>query len=172
MGKCKNYFLRLQGLMQLISNIKESQIINHKLMINFFFLFLLDVKINYLFTSQNHKHKMHPNTFHNVKNCEYHETIIKSCMCMIQRSRRIELRDKGLCEIWSRYGKWSECSNACGTGTQVRYRNVITKERQIGERCKPVRGRRQQTRICSGNSCGVTGRFDRQLLPSNHSPPF
>ena len=91
---------------------------------------------------------------------------------MIQRSPRIELRDKGLCEIWSRYGKWSECSNACGTGTQVRYRNVITTERRIGETCKPVRGRRQQTRICSGNSCGETGRFDRGLLPSNHSPPF
>ena len=157
--------------MQLISNIKEFQIINHKLITNFFFLFLLDVKIHY-FTSKNHKHKNASTLSIMSKNCEYHETKIKSCMCMIQRSRRIELRDKGLCEIWSRYGKWSECSNACGTGTQVRYRNVITTERQLGETCKPVRGRRQQTRICSGNSCGGTGRFDRGLLPSNHSPPI
>ena len=139
---------------------------------NCFFLFLLDVKIHSLHLTKPQTQKCIHTLSIMSKNCEYHETKIKSCMCMIQRSRRIELRDKGLCEIWSRYGKWSECSNACGTGTQVRYRNVITKERQIGETCKPVRGRRQQTRICSGNSCGGTGRFDRGLLPSNHSPPF
>lgn len=75
-------------------------------------------------------------------------------------STSIALRDKGLCEIWSGYGKWSECSNSCGTGTQIRSRSIITTRRAVGETCKPVRGRRQQTRICSGNFCGgSSGRF-------------
>ena len=71
----------------------------------------------------------------------------------------IELRDKGLCDIWSGYGKWSECSKSCGSGTQVRSRRIISVKRAEGETCRHVRGRKQQTRICSGNICGRKGRF-------------
>ena len=82
-----------------------------------------------------------------------------SCMRMLLHCSPIELRNKDLCEIWSGYGKWSECSKSCGSGTQVRSRRVITVERTKSETCRPVRGRRQQTRICSGRLCGGTGRL-------------
>ena len=73
---------------------------------------------------------------------------------------RDKVRNANKCEVWSGYGKWSECNSLCGAGTQVRYRNIITVNRAIGETCSPVRGRRQQTRICTGTFCGGdSGRF-------------
>ena len=78
---------------------------------------------------------------------------------MLLHPPSIELRDNSICETWSGYGKWSGCSSSCGAGTEVRSRRIVTNKRAIGEKCRPLRGRKQQTRICSGQFCGGSGRF-------------
>ena len=54
--------------------------------------------------------------------------------------------------VWSRYGSWSECSQSCGGGEQVRVRRVKTQAAGGGREC---RGGTRERRKCNQVSCPV-----------------
>ena len=47
---------------------------------------------------------------------------------------------------WSSWGKWSSCSNTCGTGVEVRRRTESTKAKYGGKKCV---GKSKATRSCT-----------------------
>ena len=106
---------------------------------------------------------MHPHIFNKYKNSHkypLHVVVYATAAFTPSIALRDKVRNANQCETWSGYGKWSDCNNLCGVGTQVRSRRIVTVKRAIGQQCNPVRGRRQQTRICTGNLCGgESGRF-------------
>ena len=96
---------------------------------------------------------MHPHIFNKYKTHKNAKKISSAC-CTSSIALREKVRNANLCETWSGYGKWSECNSLCGAGTQVRSRSIVTVKRAIGETCPPLRGRKQQTRLCTGTFCG------------------
>lgn len=58
--------------------------------------------------------------------------------------------------VWSSFGKWSECSSKCGTGTQIRTRVEQTAALHGGDECD---GDATETRVCITNPCAGTWRI-------------
>ena len=53
------------------------------------------------------------------------------------------------CE-WSVYGNWNECSKTCGSGTQIRTREIKTQEENGGKQCA---GDKTELQLCNEFPC-------------------
>ena len=62
--------------------------------------------------------------------------------------------------VWSGYGQWSECSETCGQGVQVRRRKVLERAHNGGQECE---GEEEQFRPCFQGPC-LTGPADNSIL--------
>ena len=62
--------------------------------------------------------------------------------------------------VWSGYGQWSECSETCGQGVQVRTRKVLERAHNGGQECQ---GDSQEFRRCFQEPC-LTVPGDNSIL--------